>query len=216
MFYFLWMKFYTDSLLIPSALGCLLYIQSWIFPSTSITLEISEMLFAFVLSFWSAWYAISWSRIQNYRTLRYATVNCKALEEPRPEFQGTTRVNPITGEKELYFNEKTRMTRQAISFFTMSFLMGGIVATVVAIFMYRAILMFASENADESWGPFIAATLSTFQVRVFNHIYERVAIKLTDWENYKTQPEYDDALIIKVFLYQAIDNYIPLIYIAFF
>ena len=94
--------------------------------------------------------------------------------------------------------------------------MGGIVATVFAIFMYRAILMFASENVDESWGPFICATLSTFQVRVFNYIYEIIAIKLTDWENYKTQSEYEDALIIKVFLDQAIDNYVPLIYIAFF
>ena len=66
-------------------------------------------------------------------------------------------------------------------------LMGGIVATVVAIFMYKAILEFTSENADEDgWGPFICASLSSLQVRFFNYIYEWIAIKLTDWENYKT------------------------------
>jgi hypothetical protein len=38
---------------------------------------------------------------------------------------------------------------------------------------------------------------------------------LTDWENHRTQTEYDDALIIKNFLFEFINNYFSLFFIAF-
>ena len=39
---------------------------------------------------------------------------------------------------------------------------------------------------------------------------------LTNWENHRTQTAYDDALIIKLFAFQFVNNYASLIYIAFF
>ncbi len=43
-----------------------------------------------------------------------------------------------------------------------------------------------------------------------------IALKLTRWENYRTQTEFDDNLIFKLFAFQFVNSYASLFYIAFF
>lgn len=62
MFYFLWMKFFTDSLLIPAIGGCVLYAMSWLIPHSHLY-EWCEVIYAFCLAFWGSWFAIAWRRI---------------------------------------------------------------------------------------------------------------------------------------------------------
>ncbi|GBM06723.1 hypothetical protein AVEN_190924-1 [Araneus ventricosus] len=47
-------------------------------------------------------------------------------------------------------------------------------------------------------------------------IYEYIAVKLTDWENHQTQSEYNDALVIKLFVFQFANTYASFFYTAFF
>ena len=49
-----------------------------------------------------------------------------------------------------------------------------------------------------------------------NAVYKWLARKLTDWENYRTQTQYDDSYIIKLFGFQFVNSYASLYYIAFF
>jgi len=51
---------------------------------------------------------------------------------------------------------------------------------------------------------------------ILNVIYQKLAVKLVDWENHRTQTEYANALITKTFLFQFINSYFTLFYIAFF
>ena len=46
-------------------------------------------------------------------------------------------------------------------------------------------------------------------------IYERLAAKLTAWEMHRTQSEFDDNLTFKVFIFQFINFYASILYIAF-
>jgi len=50
----------------------------------------------------------------------------------------------------------------------------------------------------------------------FNNIYGIFAEKLNEWENYKTETEYENNLIIKIFIFRFINSYATLYYIAFF
>ena len=43
-----------------------------------------------------------------------------------------------------------------------------------------------------------------------------LAAKLTDWENHKTDTAYLDALIQKIVVFEFVNNYFSLLYIAFF
>lgn len=45
--------------------------------------------------------------------------------------------------------------------------------------------------------------------------YTQLALKLTDWECPKTQTEFDDSYTVKVFLFQFVNYYSSLFYIAF-
>ena len=49
-----------------------------------------------------------------------------------------------------------------------------------------------------------------------NIIYGGIAIRLTDYENHRTDTEYEDSLISKTFVFQFVNSYASLFYIAFF
>merc|ERR1719266_2815919 len=53
-------------------------------------------------------------------------------------------------------------------------------------------------------------------IMIMGRIYEKLAVKLTDWEMHRTQSDYDDNLTFKVFIFQFINFYSSIIYIAFF
>ena len=50
---------------------------------------------------------------------------------------------------------------------------------------------------------------------ILNVIYRKVAKRLTEWENHRTQSEFEHSLIVKNFIFQFVNSYISLFYIAF-
>ena len=81
---------------------------------------------------------------------------------------------------------------------------------MVGLFFWRALLRYTN------WGPKLVACLNACQIKVMNAIYKIVAVKLNDWENHETESSYTDALVVKLFLFQFVNSYNSLIYIAFF
>jgi hypothetical protein len=61
----------------------------------------------------------------------------------------------------------------------------------------------------------LSAFLGLFLIVIFGAIFEGVFIKLTNYENHRTQSGYDNALIAKNFMFQFLNNYWALIYIAY-
>jgi hypothetical protein len=64
-------------------------------------------------------------------------------------------------------------------------------------------------------GTAIATLMNSILILIFNAIYRVVSVKLNDAENYRTDTEYEDALIIKTFLFEMVNSYGALAYIAF-
>jgi hypothetical protein len=54
-----------------------------------------------------------------------------------------------------------------------------------------------------------------FSFLVFQ-IYRTIAAYLTNWENHRTQTDYENSLIIKIFLFQFVNSYTSLFYVGFF
>ena len=67
---------------------------------------------------------------------------------------------------------------------------------------------------DRNFYSILAGVLNLFIIVVFGRLYESLAEKLTDWENHRTQTEWDDALTVKSFMFQFVNNYFTLFYIA--
>ena len=51
---------------------------------------------------------------------------------------------------------------------------------------------------------------------MFGEFYEKVARRLTSWENHRTHNEFENSLITKRFVFEFLDAYMPLFYIAFY
>lgn len=64
-------------------------------------------------------------------------------------------------------------------------------------------------------GGIIASFISSIQISFFNVVYGKVAILLNDYENHRTDVKYEDALIAKTFIFQFVNSFAALFYIAF-
>jgi len=51
---------------------------------------------------------------------------------------------------------------------------------------------------------------------MFNRMYERIAYWLTEQELLRTQAEFEDSLILKMYLLQFVNHYASIFYVAFF
>jgi threonine/homoserine/homoserine lactone efflux protein len=93
-----------------------------------------------------------------------------------------------------------------------------VVAVVASIFLLKLVL---SQNKafivnGLETASIIAALANAIQIQVMNIIYGGVAIQLTDYENHRTDTQYEDSLISKTFVFQFVNSYASLFYIAFF
>jgi len=50
---------------------------------------------------------------------------------------------------------------------------------------------------------------------IFNAIFDTIALHLTNFENPRTETDYDNLLSSKLFVFQFVNNFFTLFYIAF-
>lgn len=61
-----------------------------------------------------------------------------------------------------------------------------------------------------------AALLNLIVIMILTRIYQRMARWMTNLENPRTQTEYEDSFTFKIFMFEFVNFYSSLIYIAFF
>lgn len=210
-FYFAWLQFYTNGLIVPSILGFVLWVISAL-AHNSFLHEVVKLVFSLFLALWGTWFVKRWSMKEQWMAAKYGTIGIDEIQAVRPEFQGIIRKDPVTGRPERYFAPGARVKRQVTSMFGITFMMGLVVSAIFGIFVYRAILI----AAGDTYGPTVCAALNAIQIKAFNIGYDMLAVKLNNWENYRTETDYEDALVLKLFAYQFINYYISLFYVAFF
>jgi len=96
--------------------------------------------------------------------------------------------------------------------------------TVLAIILYRMSMVVALATVNDNtirsnWSLFISmtgASINLVLILIFNYIYEQLAFWLTEKELHRTQSAFDDALTLKIYLFQFVNYYSSIFYIAFF
>lgn len=87
----------------------------------------------------------------------------------------------------------------------------------VSVIFYLQYLV--NENVDDdsnkSSGNTAVSLASAIQIMILNSIYSGIAISLTDGENHRTDTEYDDSLIGKLFAFSFINSYASLFFVAY-
>ena len=69
---------------------------------------------------------------------------------------------------------------------------------------------------QNGWFFLVPTVIHAIVIFCINRLYRLVAMRLTDWENWRLQSQHENALIVKRFLFEAADCYLPLFYICFY
>uniref|UniRef100_A0A8D3CA41 Anoctamin n=1 Tax=Scophthalmus maximus TaxID=52904 RepID=A0A8D3CA41_SCOMX len=171
------------------------------------------VLFSVFMSFWAVTFLEYWKRKMSTLAHHWDCMDFHEEEErPRPEFVAmapTMEENPVTGVKEPYFPEKTRLSRM----FTGSMVIIMMVRHFVKCFKHSS---GASFKLQMFYSNISSSIVNLGLILLMGRVYTALAEQLTKWEMHRTQTQYDNALIFKVFIFQFVNFYSSPFYVAFF
>lgn len=178
--------------------------------------------FAMVICIWGTIFLEFWKRTESRWAFLWDVTDYEVNEPDRPEFYGTATENdPIDGFKILTYPMRYKFMKYLTSVVTLLFMVLVVMASVTAVIIYRVLVTVdycgsASPELCLITTTVVPSILNAFSIFVLGRFYDFLAVKLTDWENHRTQTKYDDSLIIKLFVFQFVNNYSSCFYIAFF
>lgn len=144
----------------------------------------------------------------------------ESLETDRVEFTNASDVvveitSPITFNTEYYLAPKIQRNRIVASVSIMAFLFLIVLCGVWCIFMFKLWACYIVPGYFLGRGATAAAVLNSVQIIVLANVWNMVANRLNDYETHQTDTAYEDAMIVKTSMFQFVNHYIALFYIAF-
>jgi len=86
---------------------------------------------------------------------------------------------------------------------------------VACIMTTLSIMLVRKRLEKTTYGPYAAGGLNAVAISTFNSLFRALALRLNDWENHRLNSEFLNALVYKMSLFQFINCYFSLFYIAF-
>lgn len=183
---------------------------------------------ALIASVWATLFLEFWKRRQATLAQEWHTDDFEEEEEPlRPEYSATVttlRRNEVTGKLEPYVPKIQIYSRLTGVFSIIIFMIFLVIAAVVGVIVYRA-AVFASLSGNKDRNiqtrariitSATAALLNLVAINLLKFAYSKLAVWLTDWENPPTRTDYEDSFTWKMYLFQFVNTYASIFYIAFF
>ncbi|KAM3719508.1 Anoctamin-4 [Dirofilaria immitis] len=202
--------------------SCIYSKLSYVFDNTS------TVIFAAMMSIFATLFLEGWKRYHAEVAWKWGLLDFEVDEETvRPEYQlrvekaKTMRINPVTQQLEPYLTFTYRFLHLIGSGVTVLFFLFLVIAFVVGIIIYRIIFSQVLYRVDkmESYANLLtfttAAILNLVVILAMSYLYSYLALKLTNWECPRTQLEFDNSYTFKVYLFQFINYYSSIFYIAF-
>eukprot|EP00051_Salpingoeca_urceolata_P006617 m.87502 g.87502 ORF g.87502 m.87502 type:complete len:974 (-) comp14910_c1_seq2:66-2987(-) len=185
----------------------------------------ATVFFALFMAFWGTFLFEFWLRRQNQLAYDWDVMSFHETEPQRPQFRSKSlRPHPVTGRLQRHESKTVRIRRYFASIGTIVLMLALVIMSVIGIIVFRLAVQAAlfektSGAVQRSSGAItsiLAALLSLVMIIFWTQVYTRIAHTLTDWENHETQSSYDHQLSLKMFLFQFVNFYSTLFYIAFF
>ncbi|XP_063915509.1 anoctamin-1-like isoform X2 [Zophobas morio] len=189
----------------------------------------ATIFFAIFMSFWSILYLELWKRYSAEITHRWGLTGFDLeAEPPRPEY-----LIRLADAKKRKLNVITNLDEPAVSFWKVrlpSLILSFAVAlmwvfialsVVFGVVMYRMSLITSEVLYDDKTSyriyvlPITAAIINLVCINILNIVYRKLATWLTEMELQRTQTEYDDSLALKIYMFQFVNYYSSIFYIAF-
>ncbi|CAH1128406.1 unnamed protein product [Ceutorhynchus assimilis] len=190
----------------------------------------ATIFFAVFMSIWAAIYLELWKRYSAEIAHRWGLTGFDLqAEPPRPEY-----LLRLSNAKKKKLNVITQLQEPVVPFwrvklpsiilsFTVALFWALIaLSVVIGIVIYRMSLVTSASLYRDRTGvriyivPLTAGLLNLVCIVILNMIYDRLAVWLTEMELQRTQTEFDDSLALKIYIFQFVNYYSSIFYIAFF
>ena len=224
-YYFLFTDHYTRMLLFPSIFGCFIFISYFLWYkipfitlfSNSIQIDYYECLLilnCILLTIWLTLFIKSWLQKEKLYNYIWGISSSEKEEKINEEFIPNAKEKLILGyyvpkEKEPYHTFK--------KYVSYAVLLGMIL--LVIFFIYSLFRLKAKLINGDVWHDykitFYIACINGIQIKVMNFIYYEIAIYLNNWENHFSLTEKNNSLSLKLILFDFMNSYSSLFYIAF-
>ena len=215
--YFAWLGFYSYAITFPAAIGLAMFIVEQNYPNQALipgftTVKTMVAVFCGVISLWTVFFTELWDRENKKVALRWGMVGFEEDLPPRPQFYGSPKQSPITNRMELFYPSWKRTSKKCVSMLVIALGIVVLLVCLAEVFWLRHHLV---TKHHYKWGGPACSVVQAVQIQIVGYIFQHIAEVLNDWENHRTQLEYEDSLIFKIFLFQMFNNYGALYYTAF-
>ena len=174
-------------------------------------------LFAIFCAIWSINFSAGWRRLEIVYQWEWDTLDYKDPAGDRTDFVQNTRtykrLNRISQREEYYPDPLWRVIGLVTTVVVVSVLMGLTILVTL-------ILAIVKKKLEAAGMPGMVVTLLGANVQsalilLFRWLAKLVFLFLNDFENWKTDEQYENALISKMFSYAFCNSYFPIIFVAF-
>jgi len=214
--YFVYLQFYTQQLMLPALIGTVVFIVSVIYQSNE---GIMNPYFAAYSPVWSMIFMKGWQQRQSATAMKWGAAGFEKEEKVRPQFQGIETTSPIDGSYMKYSTENKALIVLVIWMVILVFIALDIGVVIGLIFLESYLSQGSVESSfaleNKSFSSFVTATVLTVCVSVLSDAFFMVAVYLNDFENYRTDTEYENNLVLKVSVFCIFNAYTYLTFIAF-
>ena len=229
--YLAWTSHYTKFVLIPAIVSLIVFILAKILSNEKA--EILYMTYALGVTVWVQFFIIYWHRTESVLKVEWGNdSNEYEKEDKRKDFVGEVKRSVITGKYELRYSHKKKFINYLISssitliFISIAFLINIISLNLRALIPqnHQKYLHMPKyrKYANKKQIFEVGSTPSKFIIPVKNIlltilgiIFDKVNIILTNYENHKSNTHYNNSYIIKKFIFESINYFFDIFYIAF-
>ena len=162
--------------------------------------------FAIFVAVWAVLLMEYWKQKEATMAMKWGMSDFESEEADRPEYKGEIIKSPVDGSDMTFYPEAKRACSQMIAMCVTAFMILLVMAFIGVVFWLKSL--------PGLW-PDYASLINSVGIQVFNAVYNIMAVTLTDNENYRTDTQYEDSLIFKLFGFQFVNSFASLYYIAF-
>ena len=210
-YYFLWLTDFIKWHLFPSIIGILFYVFLKFKNDHS---EFFLVLFSAILLIWASAFLYQWRQKEVMFNYFWGNEGYHQLEPDSEKFKPEGYKELILNIKIPYVRKRNKYTKEIVSYCV---LVGMLSISIISCFIFNILKKILCDKYPQksTMIGFCIATLSTFQMKITYYIYLYFATKFNDWENHQKNNEKINSLSIKLILFDFVNDYVSLFYIAF-
>ncbi|XP_017773591.1 PREDICTED: anoctamin-8 isoform X3 [Nicrophorus vespilloides] len=229
--YFAWLGHYTTALSIPAVVGFIFWYNNNditpLIPSSLCcngkhqTLEdLGYVLFSVFNIVWVTTYLQAFKRYSAELAFRWGTLDQRddLLAEPRSLFRGPLQESPVTGRLEPWQPAwKRHVYRYCVTVPIIAVCLSAVFVVMIASLHVQDWWdNFVQSRGYPDWLGYLPKIMLAVVITLMDEAYFKIALWLNDKENYRLETKYENHLIGKVALFQFINSFLSLFYIAFY